>query len=259
MRLPLLAATAALIAAPALAQDFSPWSFGATASADFQVDGEAINAARSNTLTLSTLNSNLTGTGQLVLRGRDFRDTHDTGARVAVEVRYATSELAEFFGSVSYGRARAQRRISLGCIEVSGGCTRQLTGNLSDLTETSVEVGYRQWMGIGLFGDALRPYWAVRGGLTHTGGLSLIVNDATAGGIGDWALTEDTWAALIGADIGATYAISPNAEIGAELGLRYTSRLTDDDTDLGAVGLDESNNRSERLSAPVSLRLNAVF
>ena len=64
---------------------------------------------------------------------------------------------------------------------------------------------------------------------------------------------------MIGADVGATVTISPNAEIGGEVGIRYQTALKEIDSDFGAIGLGSINGSSERFSVPISLRLNAAF
>jgi hypothetical protein len=72
-------------------------------------------------------------------------------------------------------------------------------------------------------------------------------------------LYKETYAYSIGGDLGATIAISPNAELGGEVGIRYQTALKEFEGDLGAIGLGTSLRKSERLSVPVSFRLNAAF
>ena len=64
---------------------------------------------------------------------------------------------------------------------------------------------------------------------------------------------------MIGGDIGATYLIAPFAEIGAEVGVRYNSKLSEVDTNLTALGLATANDKADRITIPVSVRLNAAF
>lgn len=256
----LAAISASLITAAPAAAQHSPWSFGATVGTDAAVSGNFTGPDNSQSLSLATLNANLTGTGVLAMRGTSWDEVYDRALTATVEVRYASSDMSEFFGAISYTQADARQNVTLGCLVVSGTtCGTTLTGNATEFKQIGLEAGYRQWFGYSLFGDAVKPYFAVRGGLVRTDEIRLQVFAGAAGGLGDWRLYEEGWTAMIGADLGASVAISPNAELGGEIGLRYVTRLSDDDTDFGALGLGAINDESERLSVPVSVRLNAVF
>lgn len=256
----LAAAGAVLAASPAAAQTYSPWSFGATVGQDVAVGGDVISSTISNNLQLNTLNSNLTGTGWLAMRGTTWDEAYESALNVTVEVRYASTDFSEFFGALTYVQADASENVTVGCLATTPpNCATTLTGSFSDFRQIGLEAGYRQWFGFSLLGDTIKPYFAVRGGLVHTDEIRLRVNAGAAGGLGNWRLYEEGWTAMIGADVGATYAISQNAEIGGEIGVRYTTSLSDDDSDFGALGLANINDESERLSVPVSVRLNAVF
>lgn len=256
----LAAAGAVLAGSPAVAQTYSPWSFGATIGQDVAVGGDVIGPANSASLNLNTLNANLTGTGRLAMRGTSWDEAYDSGLTVSVEVRYASTDFSEFFGAVTYTQADAADNVVVGCLVTTvPNCGTTLTGSFSDFRQIGLEGGYRQWFGFSVLGDTIKPYFAVRGGLVHTDEIRFRVNAGAAGGLGDWNLYEEGWTAMIGADLGATYAISQNAEIGGEIGVRYTTSLSDDDSDFGALGLATINDESERLSVPVSVRLNAVF
>jgi hypothetical protein len=105
----------------------------------------------------------------------------------------------------------------------------------------------------------VKPYFAVRGGVARTEGVDVTLSVPGAG-LPTVKLWDESWVFTIGGDVGASMAISQNAEIGGEVGVRYASRLKEIDTDLNPVGLGGLNNEdSGRLSVPVSLRLNAVF
>jgi hypothetical protein len=249
-----------LFAGPAFAQ--SPWSFGGSVGYDVPVGGETHGAGVSNALNLNALNSNLTGTGILNIRGRDWKDTHEGGIRATVEIRYASSQTSELFGALSYLKANGKSGVDIGCVDITttaGTCEATVTGGFDDLEQIGLEVGYRQWLGAAMLGGALKPYFAVRGGVVRTDALS--VNTATgANGLANVRLYDETYSYMIGGDLGATYAISPNAEIGGEVGLRYVGKLKDVTLDTGPLGLSSINSdQNGRLSVPVSVRLNATF
>jgi hypothetical protein len=237
----------------------SPWSFSASIGTDIAVGGEVMNAATSNSLNLSTLNSNLSGTGVLTMRGRDYKDMYEPGAKASVEVRYATSELSEYFGTVSYMRAAGKNNVNVGCIVTTApSCGTAILGSVSDLQETSLEIGFRHWLGTGFISEAIRPYYAIRGGAVWSKGGHNYLHTATDS-LAMWRLYDDSVAYTVGFDVGATYTISRNAELAAEIGVRYTGDRDGLDIDYGAIGLGAINNNSSRVSIPMSVKLNAVF
>jgi hypothetical protein len=242
---------------PALADYASPWSLGASVGYDMPVGGSVLSSGNSNSLTLSTVNPSFVGTGVIQLRGTDYQDAYDPALRATIEVRYAVSEYTELFGAFSYSRADG-KALDVGCIAVAAACTSTLRGQFSDFKQMGLEIGYRQWLDIALLGDAVRPYFSVRGGVVKTDAIHAFLQTPT-GPVGHWRLYKDTYAYTLGADVGATIGISQNAEIGGEVGIRYQTALKEIDTEFGSFGLSDINGSSERLSVPVSIRLNAVF
>lgn len=257
MRSTILGIVLALAASPALADSNSPWSFGGSVGYDIPVSGKVIDTANSSSIVLSTLNTNLTGNGIIRLRGTDYKDAYDDALRATLEVRYAMSESAEFFGAFSYTSAEGKDAV-VGCLEIATACTTNISAKLTDYKQYGLEIGYRQWLNLAMLGDAVRPYFAVRGGVVRTDAIRALYKTPTAN-LADWRLYKETYSYIIGADAGATIAISPNAEIGGEVGIRYQTALREQEGDLGAVGLGNANKNSERLSVPVSFRLNAAF
>ena len=256
-----VASLSLVAAAPALAQGYSPWSFGATISTDATMSGEFHGGAQTGVVDLSTLDPSLSGTGVLAIRTRDYGDIYDGGIRATVEVRYALSRTTEVFGALSYGQNEGGSTV-IGCVLPGPGLDcgpPSLQGTFGDLTQVGVELGYRQWFGIGLFGDRVLPYFAVRGGAVATDAVNLSIDAIGGPNLGTFALYDDSIQAMIGADLGASMAINRNVELGAEIGVRYYTDLKDDDSALGALGLGAINDESDVITVPVSIRLNAVF
>jgi hypothetical protein len=191
------------------------------------------------------------------LRGVDYKDAYDDALRATLEVRYAMSDSAEFFGAFSYATAKGKKVVA-GCLEIAAACTTNVTATLTDSKQYGIELGYRQWLNMAMLGDAVRPYFAVRGGVVRTDAVRALFSTPTDG-LANWRLYKETYSYMIGGDLGATVAISPNAEIGGEVGVRYLTALREFDGDLAGAGLAATNNKSERLSVPVSFRLNAAF
>lgn len=247
-------------ASPAFAEGYSsPWIFSASIGTEVNVSGDFLSEGTSNSINLTTLNANLTGNGTMNMRGRSFDDIYDPAAKVSLEVRYALSDLAEVFGSASYLVAQAKSGVDLGCMATTAGtCTYGLWGAFSDLKQWTAEIGYRQWFGTGLISDSIRPYYAVRSGITHTDAIHSYVvagNDP----LGHWKLYDKGYSYTLGADLGASYTLGSNAELAAEVGVRYTGKLKADDRDYSVLGLDEINNDASRISVPVSLRFHTAF
>ena len=262
----LLAAAASLIAGPAFAQyhqpqqqSWSPWSFGGSISTDVAGRGDLHGAGVSNTVDLSTLNPAASGTGVIRIRARDFGDIYDKNTRATLEVRYATTEMSELFGAISYAQGDGSVT-EIGCFEASAGttCNAVVSGSFSDLVQYGIELGYRQWFGIGLLGDTVKPYYAVRAGAVRTDAIDVGVS-AGGNNLATLRLTEETWSGMVGVDLGASMAVTQNIEIGAEVGVRYTSQLGEDDSALSTVGLEEINDTEGVITVPVSVRMNVVF
>ena len=106
----------------------------------------------------------MTGVQTCALPISDFKDAYDPAVRGTIEVRYAMSDLSEFFGAFSYTRADG-KKTGIGCFASAGACTAALTGQFADYKQMGVELGYRQWMNFAPLGDSVRPYFAVRGGI----------------------------------------------------------------------------------------------
>jgi hypothetical protein len=257
MRSIFLGVILAAAATPVLADATSPWSFGGSVGYDIPVDGRVLDRATGTTIALNTLNSNLTGNGAIALRGTDYKDAYDDALRATLEVRYAMSNTSEFFAAFSYTNAEA-KDVDVGCLQATTVCGATVSAKLTDYRQYGIEVGYRQWLDMAMLGDAVRPYFAVRGGVVRTDAIGALFKTPTDN-LANWRLYKETYGYMIGGDLGATIAISPNAEIGGEVGIRYQTALREFDGDLGAIGLGGALRKSERLSAPVSLRLNAAF
>lgn len=264
MRLSYVVPALALLSSPALAD--SPFSFGGSVGYEFPVSGKIIDETSSASLNLTTLNSALAGTGILRLRGTGFKDSSETPLKATIEVRYALTQTSEMFGAITYSQADG-KNADIGCVEVivSGApvCSIPLTATFSDFRQVGVELGYRQWLESPFMSDRLFPYYTLRAGATQTDALSAAVVASTAlvpnAALGTWNLYDDKVNYVVGADVGATYLIAAFAEIGAEVGVRYNSKLSKIDTGLTALGLAAANDKSDRISIPVSVRVNAAF
>lgn len=258
----LVAISSVMGVSSAIAQSYSsPWIFSVNVGTQIPSSGNVVQASTSSLVALSTLNTNLTGNGTMIMRGRTFDDMYDNALTASVEVRYALSDLTELFGSLGYRSANAKTGVTLGCLEQTtapGTCYQAITGEVDDLQQYSLEIGYRQWLGMGLLSSAIKPYWAVHGGAVYTDAINIHAT-TPAGGIGNWTLYDDGWSVTAAADVGASYTLSSNFEIAAELGVRYTDKLKDNDTDFTGLSMQSINDKSREVSFPVSVRMHTVF
>jgi hypothetical protein len=251
MRLALCAAVSAFVfAAPALAQN-SPWAVGITIGADTPVNGKVHGAATAPNSTFNGSN------GTLRIRERSYKDLYETGLTGTVEVRYRMSEVSEFFGAVSYTQADG-KRAQVGDFTCCTNAVTPVTAQFGDYRSIGLEVGYRQYFYT--FLEGFQPYFAVRGGVTRTDEIKANFQiGATA--LNNVPFYDETYAMMIGGDLGLLYQISPNAQLGGEVGVRYTTKLKDNDSVLRTAlpSLVGINDEGDRLSVPVSFRLNAAF
>lgn len=245
-------------ASAAQAQSASPWAFSARLGGDIPVSGDVHGSVDAPVANLSALDPALSGPGVLRIRGRNWNDLYNTGTTGAVEVRWRRTEKTELFGSLGYTQASGKRG-QVGVVQVTNaGVARPIFGTFSDYESFALEVGYRQYFAMA--NPALKPYVAVRGGLAYTSAISATFDvPGTAVRLANVPFYDDTWGVTFGADAGLLYAISPGAELGAEVGLRYTNTLKDTDGVLRGLGLASINDEGDRISMPVSLRLNASF
>jgi hypothetical protein len=262
----LIAIVTLLAASPALAQyhqptqqAYSPWSFSGSIGADVAGPSNWHRNGTSGTVNLNSLNNTLSGTGTVTIRAKDFGDIYENAPRATLEIRYAVTEMSEYFGAISFSQAESEQAL-VGCFQATAGtqCNVNINGKFSDLNQYGLEAGYRQWLGIGLLGDRVKPYFAGRVGAIYTEAVDLALSTGSTS-LGTVRFSEDSWSAMIGADLGVSAAITQFAEIGAEVGVRYTTKLSGDDSQLGALGLDEINDTEGTVTIPVSVRMNVVF
>lgn len=245
-------------AGAAQAQSASPWAFSARLGADLPIGGDVHGSADAAVASLAALDPALSGPGVLRIRGRSWDDLYKAGVSGAVEVRLRRSANTELFGSLGYTQANGKRG-QVGLVQVTNaGVATPIFGTFGDYKSYAIEVGYRQYFT--LQNPALKPYYAVRGGLTYTDSIAATFDvPGTAVRLTNVPFYDETWGVTFGADAGFLYAIAPGAELGAEVGLRYTNALKDADGGLRGLGLAGINDEGDRLSIPVSLRLNASF
>ena len=253
-------AAAAALVTPALAQPLERGAFAGSiaAGADFSVGGDVHGGAVAPIADLGPLNPALAGvSAELRIQARSFDEIYGEATQITLEGAYGLGSTREAFFAV--GRTQADE----GQVQVGGAFVPALSqtlpvlGRFDEFTATSVEAGVRQYFG----GEgALQPYVAGRVGAAFTDEIrATFTIPAAAIALNNVAFYDETTAFLIGADVGVSYAVAEGVSIGAEVGLRYTTGLEDNDSAIGGLGLARINDEGDRLSVPVLVRARFAF
>ncbi len=261
MRNAILAALAAIavITAPASAQPLEPGQFAGSVSAgaDFAVGGDVHGGATAQVADLGPLNPSLAGvSAELRIVARDFDEIYGEAATYAVEGAYGLNGGREIFAAISRVEAD-QGRVQVGGAFVPAlNQTLPVFGTFGEYNATRIEAGVRQYYGEA----ALRPYIAGRVGVTVTDEIRATFEiPAAAIAIGNAAFYDDSTVLALGADVGVSYAVNERFSIGAEVGLRYSAGLEDNDSSIGGLGLASINDEGDRFSVPVTVRARIAF
>lgn len=212
------------------------------------------------------------GFATLHIPARSWDDAFDLPYRVQAELGYALGEHVELFGRFTYNAASGQTTDG-GFISVVQFGTIDLREKWDDYSAFGGEVGFRYLF---LRRDAIvRPYISLSGGATRVDNIGVTVRAAnTIGAItaGDVLYdgkfygnsTVATGSILAGMEVRVTRCFS----VGADAGLRYESKLADDDGDLnranpaglGFPNLNKANdNAGDRLFCPVTFYAKIRF
>ena len=215
--------------------------------------------------------------GQALLRvvSQDFDDVYNTNFyHIQGEVGYAVSPHVELFGTFNYQAAdsRTTTGDQLFLIPVF---LIDVRSEWSDYTSYGGQLGVRYFF---LSRQArFRPYISLAGGATRVEPINVKITAINGGGpisAGDVLFSGDfygtstvaTGSALAGIEVGITRCFA----IGAEAGVRYESKLAEDDTDLDRFTFlpqrfvfpdlhKVNDNAGDRLYCPVTLYAKIRF
>jgi hypothetical protein len=224
---------------------------------EFSIDGDVHTGVNAPVADLGPLNPALAGvSAELRIEKKSQNKIYGESYNIGGELAYGLSDNSEVFGSYRYnytGRGTAQ----VGNAFVAAtNQTLPITGEFGKYKSHNVELGYRQYFGEG----ALQPYGAVRGGIGFVDKINANFTIPAANiAINNARFYKKSTVFTGGADLGVSYDVGTNVSIQAEAGLRYASKLNDEDADIGGLGLASINNSGDRLSIPVTLRLKVGF
>jgi hypothetical protein len=248
-----------LAAAPAAFAKPEPGRLAGTISGgvDFPVSGKVHSGVNAPVANLGTLNPALAGTaGELRIEKRSHNRIYKESYNAALDLSYGLSEQSEVFGSVRHTRSGAGT-VQVGNVFVpSTSATLPINGTFSKYRSTAFEAGYRHYLGAG----TIQPYGALRAGVARTGSINASFAVPAANiAINNARFYKRSTSFSGGLDVGLSYDVGANVALQAETGVRYTSKLKGDDTDIAALGLSSINNSGDRLSVPITVKLRVGF
>ncbi len=258
--LPLLAATSLLgMATPAMAKpEAGKLSGSILGGVDIPIDGDVHKGATVVVPDLGPLNPALAGVaGELRIEKRSQKKVYKEGYNVGVELGYGLSDQSEIFGTVRHNwTGRGTLQVGNAVAPPTSTTLLPINATFGKQKSENIEVGYRQYFGSG----GLQPYGAIRGGigLSSKVNANFVIPDASIA-INNARFYKKSTTFSGGLDLGLSYDLGPSFSIQAETGLRYQSKLKDDDTDLAGLGLATINDTGSRLSVPITLKLRAGF
>jgi hypothetical protein len=211
------------------------------------------------------------GQAEIDVVSHDYNDVYDRNYRIQGELGYAVGQHVEFFGRFTYDAAGSQT--------TSGSHLRSVVGRLDLESDWSDYKSYGGEVGIRYFflsrHACVRPYVSLSGGATRVESIDLTtraVNNFGPVAAGDIVFdgrfygnsVVATGSALAGIEIPVTHCFA----VGADAGLRYESKLAQDDGDLKHstfagfpfINLNKiNNNAGDRLFCPVTLYAKIRF
>ncbi|WP_242912364.1 hypothetical protein [Brevundimonas pishanensis] len=233
------------------------WSVSLEAGAEFPVDGDVHGGATARVPDLGPLNPALAGVdAELRIQPRSFDDIYGEGMSIGAQFAYEMMENGEAFGTVRYMKADEGRVQVGGAFVPALNATLPVYGIFSDYESWAIEAGYRQYFGNG----PLKPYVAGRLGAVFTDKISATFEIPDGGiTIADAPFYDSSTSFTAGLDVGVSYAVSDMVTLQAETGIRHITKLEDDDSAIGGLGLASINNVGERTYMPLTVRARFAF
>jgi hypothetical protein len=239
------------------------WYFSVGGGADFDFNSTQFN--RSHVV------PGAIGLAEIDVAAHNYNDVYDTNYRVQGELGYAVGEHVEFFGRFAYDAASSQT--------TSGSRIRTVEGNLNLRSDWSDYTSYGSEIGVRYFflprHACIRPYISLSGGATRVESIDFTTraaNDfgpfATGDVVFDGRFYGNSVVATGSALAGIEVPITRCFAIGADAGIRYESKLAQDDDTLkhstfsgfSFPNLTKINdNAGDRLFCPVTLYAKIRF
>ncbi|MGF1531808.1 MAG: hypothetical protein ACFCU4_10680 [Puniceicoccaceae bacterium] len=192
--------------------------------------------------------------GFFSIDSKSFDDIYDPIGTIGIEVIGHTGSRSQIFAGFAYENGEADR-LAVGSVPGLGGS--EVLAKFDDYTAYSFYLGARY-----IF-DApgnLYPFVSVLGGYKRVNEISvdLTIPDANIN-TGKVAFYDESDVLFGGFDVGLRYQFSPSFSVVGEVGLRYQTKLDDDDAAISALGLENLNDGEGFLTVPLTISANLTF
>jgi hypothetical protein len=218
----------------------SRWSVDASIGWDNSVSGDFLAA----------------GIGELegapiVIQSTSFGDVYGTGALWQFGAGYAIDAINEVRGQFTYQRVGSDA-VTLGTAGLSN-----FVGTFDDYKVSTFDAGFRHYFA---YPDMkLRPYAGATIGVAIIPEIDGVFAAPQAGIVRyQTDLYDGTAAFSFGVNGGLLYALSPQFDVTAQIGLRHNSGLAEID-DLEGTGLGDINDKSARWTLPITFGVRFKF
>lgn len=211
------------------------------------------------------------GLAELDVASHDFSDAYDLNYRAQLEFGYALGQHIELFGRFTYDGANGTTTVGSRARSIGGRIG--LESDWGDYNSFGGEAGVRYFF---LPRRALfRPFISVSGGITRVDGISVTTRAGNNFGpftdgevLFDGRFYGSSYVATASVLAGVEFSLTRCFAIGVDAGLRYESKLAQDDDDLDHAefagfrfpNLGKLNdNAGDRLFCPVTLYAKMRF
>lgn len=248
------------LASPAMAQ-MTPgsWSVSIGGGGSIAVGGTMHGGANAPVADLGALNPALAGIpATLQIQERSQNDVYDTGWSIGGEIGYALSDSGEALLGVRYLKANGNR-INVGAAAAGAPVNASLPvfGNFGDYEALSIELGYRQYLGNA---GGFTPFVSARAGTTRISGISADFTVPDAGiALNNVPFSKASWVFSGGAALGVSVPLGEKISLEPEVGIHYADGAKGNDAALGGLGLGGINDKGQRWSVPISVRLKVAL
>ena len=187
----------------------------------------------------------------IVIQSTSFGDVYGTGALWQFGVGYAIDAINEVRGQFTYQRVGSDA-VTLGTAGLSS-----FVGTFDDYKVSTFDAGYRHYFA---YPDMkLRPYAGATIGVAIIPEIDGIFAAPQAGIVRyQTDLYDGTAAFSFGVNGALLYALSPQFDVNAQIGLRHNSGLAEID-DLEGTGLGQINDKSARWTLPITFGVRFKF
>ncbi len=237
-------------------------AYAPSRAAGWSVEGEVALEAGSS----STFHRGEVIAGALTVEGRDFGDTHDAGARVALRAGRSIGPNTDLVVGVSHASLSSSGPVQVGAVGLD-----PIMAEFDDYKKTSIDIGVRRYLGpdrAGLRSGALRGFVGASAGVARIDEIDAVFSSGVVGDAGTGfgrlgtglpnviaaEFYDDTWTGTAAVTAGLEMKLTRSASLEFETGVQIDGGPDEDDTTLPALGLAQINDSGTRVTIPVALR-----